>query len=201
MGKYHLQPTAGTEYLSLTLSDNLNWNDHMNEIVKRLTVVCCLVNSLVKVLLKFYYGYFHSVISDWIVFWRSSSETNRIFPQQQNIIRCMSEIYFMPPCRPIFKNLNILTNASDLIWELATVIKTGIIILMQTFQMSPYFISRETYNKITGISQFYRMSIGLKKPLRNLYSKHEQQRTSRTCEISFALWTSRVLGRKKNGDK
>lgn len=36
MGKYHLQPTAGTEYLSLTLSDNLNWSDHMNEIVKRL---------------------------------------------------------------------------------------------------------------------------------------------------------------------
>lgn len=128
MGKYHLQPTAGSEYLSLALSDNLNWSNHMNEIVKRLTVICCLVKKLQhivdrEVLLKAYYGYFHSVMSDWIVFWGSSSEANRIFPQQQQIIGCMSEEHFMPPCRPIFKNLNILTITSVLILESATVLK------------------------------------------------------------------------------
>lgn len=58
--------------------------------------------------------------------------------------------------------------------------------------MSPYFISRETYNKTTGISQFYRMSIGLKKPFRNLYSKQEQGLQGRK---------NYLLGRKKNGDK
>lgn len=165
-------PTAGTEYLSLTLSDNIEWSDHMNEIVKRLTVVCCLVKKLQHIVdreveLKVYYGYFHIVISDLIVFWGSSSEANSIFPQQLQIIRCMSEEHFMPPCRPIFKNVNILTITSVLILKSATVI-TRNNFNTNLFQMSPYFISRENYNTITGISQFYKDVHRFKEALKKL---------------------------------
>lgn len=128
LGNNYLHTTPSAKYLGLTISQNLNWTEHIDNIAKRLVVVCCLVRKLQnvvekEVLLKIYHGCFHSILSYGIIFWGHCSEANRIFLLQKRIIRTINKEHFIAHCRPIFQQLNILTFASALVLESAVLLR------------------------------------------------------------------------------
>lgn len=116
------------KYLGITLSADLRWNEHIGNLASRLSSVCYLIRRLQnlvnqEVLLKIYYGCFHSVLSYGIMFWGSCAEAERIFLLQKRAIRLLSKEVYIAHCRPLFKNLGILTLPSQLIFECSVYVK------------------------------------------------------------------------------
>jgi hypothetical protein len=65
-----------------------------------------------------YYAYFHSLMRYGIVFWGNSSEAKKIFLLQKKAIRIMMGMKRSESCRPVFKELTILTLAFQYILSL-----------------------------------------------------------------------------------
>jgi hypothetical protein len=124
-----IQTKDSVKYLGIHISNNLRWHEHINHISKRLTVVCCLMRRLQNVvdrdvLMKVYYGCFHSVLCYGVIFWGGCSEAHRIFLLQKRIIRIICKAHFIEHCKPLFKQLQVLTLTSVFILESAiTVLK------------------------------------------------------------------------------
>lgn len=123
-----LNVNNNAKYLGLTLSSDLKWNIHINNIASRLAVVCCLIRRLQnvvdkEVLLKVYFGCFHSLMTYGILFWGNSPDAERIFILQKRIVRIINKEHYLAHCKPIFKALNILTLSSQFILEAALLVK------------------------------------------------------------------------------
>jgi hypothetical protein len=74
------------------------------------------------VLMKVYYGCFHSVLSYGIPFWGCCSEAQRIFLLQKRIVRIICKAHFIDHCRPLFRQLKVLTLTSVFILESAVMV-------------------------------------------------------------------------------
>ena len=80
--------SASTKFLGMTINNNLNWNDHVDSITKKLSKACymrrnakiCMSTSS---LIMIYYAFFHSIMSYGIIFWGNSSHSSSIFRLQK----------------------------------------------------------------------------------------------------------------------
>ena len=71
-----------------------------------------------NVLKTIYYSYFHSVMSYGIIFWGTSHFATNIFRKQKRIIRIITNRSKWYSCRPIFKQLQILTLLGQYVYSL-----------------------------------------------------------------------------------
>lgn len=116
------------KYLGITLNTDLRWSEHIGNIAARLSSACYLLRRIQylvsqEVLLKIYHGCFHSILNYGIMFWGASPEAERIFLLQKRAVRLLSKEAFLAHCRPLFKELRILTLPSQLIFECALYVK------------------------------------------------------------------------------
>lgn len=77
-------------------TQNLNWETHVDKIVKRFIVVCHLVKRLhtlnIDVLLKVYYGCFHSVMAYELIVSGNSPRSYQSISASRRVIRKMCRL-------------------------------------------------------------------------------------------------------------
>jgi hypothetical protein len=77
-----------TKFLGLELDKNINWKNHVQKIIPKLSSACYLVKGMhpccnLNTLKMIYFAYFHTVMEYGIIFWGVSVESKRIFQQKK----------------------------------------------------------------------------------------------------------------------
>jgi hypothetical protein len=106
--------------LGLELDKNINWKNHVQKIIPKLSGASYLVRRMyprcnLNTLKMIYFAYLHTVMEYDIIFWGVSVESKRIFQQQKRIIRLMTGSTLRISCRTLFQKLEILTLTSQYI--------------------------------------------------------------------------------------
>jgi hypothetical protein len=91
----------------------MNWKTHVKVILPKLGKACFAIRNMkfcsnIDILRMIYLAYFHSIMKYRIIFWGNSTEVSLL---QKRILRIMMGINHRSSCRPVFKELNILTLA------------------------------------------------------------------------------------------
>ena len=112
--------TDNTKFLGLELDKNVNWKNHIQKILPKLSSACYLIRRMcpscnIHTLKMIYFAYFHSVMEFGIIFWGVSVKSKRIFLQQKRIIRIMTGSSTRTTCKMLFPKLKILTLISQYI--------------------------------------------------------------------------------------
>lgn len=118
-----LKETECAKFLGMHLEQNLSWCSH----VKYLTNKLNSLNFAMKILSSstnmetrkvVYHSYFESVVKYGIIFWGNSSKMVKVLTLQKAIVRSMCNANPKESCRPLLKNLNILSIPCLYIYEL-----------------------------------------------------------------------------------
>jgi hypothetical protein len=109
----YIEETANTTFLGLHLDNHLNWKDHVDQMVPKLSGACYAVRSMfhisnVSTLKSIYFAYFHSIIKHGIIFCGDSSNSRKLRTLKKKIIRIMIDAQPRTPCGSLFKKLEIL---------------------------------------------------------------------------------------------
>ena len=111
-----------TKFLDLSLDSKLSWNVHSSELTTKLNKACYAIRAIksyvsLKILISIYFPYFHSLLTYGIIFWGSSHSTRDIFKIQKSVVRIITSNWRLVSCRPLFKQLKILTLPSQYIYS------------------------------------------------------------------------------------
>ena len=79
-------------FLGLQIDNHVNWENHVELMIPKLSGVCYAVWSMVHIsdittLKSIYFSYFRSFIKYAIIFWVNSSSSAKVFTLQKKIIR------------------------------------------------------------------------------------------------------------------
>jgi hypothetical protein len=90
-----LKEISHTKFLGLELDKNINWNNHIQKILPRLSSACYVIRRMslfcnLTTLKMIYFAYFHLIIEFGIIFWGILVESKKILIQQKRIIRAMT---------------------------------------------------------------------------------------------------------------
>lgn len=110
------------KFLGIFIDENLNWQAHMEYLLKRLNSVSYSMRVLKQYLdestLKtLYFSNYQSILRYGIVFWGQSSEVKSVFICQKRTLRVLCNMGPKDTCRSVFKSRNILTVAGLYIFE------------------------------------------------------------------------------------
>lgn len=120
-----------TRFLGIILDRRLRWEEHVNDLTKRLAIECYKIKRLrdtvnFDILRMYYFARFHSLISYGIAGWGSSSEMSRVLILQKRAVRFMLGLGSRTSCRGLFPQLAIMTVVSAYIYHLVVYIKVNI---------------------------------------------------------------------------
>jgi hypothetical protein len=106
----YIEETVNSKFLGLHLDNHLNWKDHTDQMIPKLSGACYTVRSMfhisnINTLKSIYFPYFHSIIKYRIICGGNSSNSRKIFTLQKKIIRIMVGAHPRTPCRSLFKKL------------------------------------------------------------------------------------------------
>lgn len=106
------------KFLGLYLDSNFKFRSHVDSLAGKLSRYTYLLYRLrdyvpIKTLLQVYYGYIHSNIRFGILFWGNSPDVEKILRAQKRAVRIIAGAGPIDHCKPLFRNLRILT-ATDL---------------------------------------------------------------------------------------
>jgi len=109
-----INETETVKLLGIHIDSKLSWEQHVNELCKRLARITYLLRKLkscvgLHVLLTTYYGVFNSQLLYGLRLWGGSHHAQRVFIWQKKAIRAMMGMKNHESCRGIFSSLNILT--------------------------------------------------------------------------------------------
>jgi len=111
------------KFLGLTVDDTLSWKHHIEQALNTMCTACYALRNTkhiapIDMLRVIYFAHIHSIISYGIIFWGSSSYTNKLFILQKKIIRIITNTSPRDSCREVFKSMEILTLYSQHIYSL-----------------------------------------------------------------------------------
>jgi IS1 family transposase len=111
-GKY-IKETVNTKFLGMHLDNHLNWKNHTDQIIPKLSTACYTIRQIYHIssnntLKSIYFTYFHYIVKYGIIFWGDSSNSRKIFTLQKIIIRIMVGAHPRTSCRRLFKKSEIL---------------------------------------------------------------------------------------------
>jgi hypothetical protein len=117
-----IQCVDSTSFLGIIIDSKLQWKAHIAALSKRLSSAIYAVKKIrllsdIETARLVYFSYFHSVMSYGLLLWGSAADINDIFILQKRAIRA---IYVLKPrqsIRDLFKEINILTVASQYIYD------------------------------------------------------------------------------------
>jgi hypothetical protein len=133
------------KFLGLTITSSLNWENHVNGVLTKLSTACYMLRNVkpllsLKVLLIIYNSYFHSILSYGLMFWGNSSHAEKVFKLQKRVIRIMTGCNSRESCRNRFRDLNILPLRSQYIFALMMFVTKN----ADTFTTNKEFHDRST---------------------------------------------------------
>lgn len=112
-------------YLGFLVDESFSWTPHCEALHLRISSVLCMLRRASACVSKgvmrtLYFGCFQSRIRYGIVLWGNSSAAARIFLDQKKAIRILAGVDAFAPCRPLFKELRVLTLYGLYILDLLT---------------------------------------------------------------------------------
>jgi hypothetical protein len=113
------------KFLCMHLDCHLNWKQHSDNLVKKLSTACFMLRKLQfivseQMLRMVYFAHFQSQLGYGIIFWGSSSSMISIFAVQKRAIGIMLRLGPRSSCREGFKKMDILTVPCLYIYALMT---------------------------------------------------------------------------------
>lgn len=112
------------KFLGITLDNQLNWDEHINIVSKKLSSIIFIMKQLEKfgntqLLITTYHGLFESYLRYGVTVWGNSSTNNmnKLLKLQKKAIRIIANIKSPESCRKYFKALDILTFPSIYIYK------------------------------------------------------------------------------------
>ena len=114
INRLSIQHLESVEFLGLTIDHKLTWETHCSKITAKLYSIRYLFRSLkqavsLTTLGLLYYGHVHSRLAYGIICWGSCAHLNDVLLAQKSIVREMVSAGGRESCRPIFRQLGILT--------------------------------------------------------------------------------------------
>jgi len=127
-----------TIFLGLTIDSTFSWKRHILDLSTKLNKAGYAIRAIkslmsLKALKTIYVSYFHAIMSYGVIFWGNSCISNDIIKIQKRIIRILTNKSKRDSCRPLFKQLQILTFPSQYIYSLLVfVVKNGDLFLFNS---------------------------------------------------------------------
>lgn len=146
-----IKQTKNTKFLGVQISENLNWKTHIQKLMATLSSACyalrCMRNKINTAALKtVYFAYFHSAMKYGILLWGNSTNAKKIFVMQKKALRIVCQKKSRDSCRPLFKNLRVLTLSSQYIYSVLVFLSDNFQIFQLNSSVHPY--STRTQNNI-----------------------------------------------------
>lgn len=112
-----------TKFLGITINRSISWKEQISELTSKLNQACYAIRTIkpllsLEALRTIYFAYFHSVMTYGIIFWGNSHLSSIIFKIQKRALRIMTNKSKRESCRPLYKQLQILTLPSQYIFSL-----------------------------------------------------------------------------------
>jgi hypothetical protein len=119
------------KYLGFTLDSRLTWENHIDNLCKKLGKVCYAISRLTKMLddhsvRMSYFAYFQSLVTYGIDMWGQAADRQRIFILQKKAIRIMARVPWDTPARDLFRKMKILTVPSLYILEISKIVRKSL---------------------------------------------------------------------------
>jgi hypothetical protein len=119
----YIEEMVNTKFLGLQTDNHLNWKNHIQQMIPKLSGACYAVRSMVHIsntntLKSIYYAYFHPLIKCGIIFWCNSSNGRKIFTLQKKTVRIVAGAQPRNSCRSLFKQLETLSVPCQYIFSL-----------------------------------------------------------------------------------
>ena len=103
----YIEEAVTTKFLGMHFDNHLNWKDHTDLIIPKLSAACCTVRQMYHTsnsnTLKSIYFAIYSIEKCGIIFWGNLSNSRKIFSLQKKIIRIMVGAHPRTSCRRLFK--------------------------------------------------------------------------------------------------
>ncbi|XP_072933417.1 uncharacterized protein [Epargyreus clarus] len=130
--KYKSETIAETDsikFLGIHLDRCCTWKEHIDKLCSKISRFVYPLWRLPKIsslptALKAYHGYVASNLRYGILLWGNSVDHNKAFIAQKRCIRALCGVSPETSCKPLFKDLKILTLASMYIYEVCIFVKT-----------------------------------------------------------------------------
>ncbi|XP_054289739.1 uncharacterized protein LOC129005016 [Macrosteles quadrilineatus] len=119
------------KFLGFWLDSRLNWSNHIDKVCVRLSRVLYLLRKLRDEITKtylvtIYHALFHSHLMYGIVLWGHSPACHEILLLQKKAVRVITSKGPREHCRPIFKELGILTVVSQYVLNILVLLKENL---------------------------------------------------------------------------
>jgi hypothetical protein len=145
-----IEESVNTKFLGLQIDNHLNWKNHINQLVPKLSGTCYAVRSMLHItnndtLKSIYFAYFHSLMKYEIILGGNSPDSKKVFTLQKKIVRIMVGVKSRNSCRDplVFKRLQILPLPCEYIFSLIN----SVINNQERFQTNLAVHSVNTRNK------------------------------------------------------
>jgi hypothetical protein len=100
----YIEEMTNTKFLRLKIVNHLNWKNHIELVIPKLSGACYAVRSTIHIsdittLKSIYFAYFHSIVEYGIIVWGNSSSSAEILTLQKKIIGILAGAQPRSSCR------------------------------------------------------------------------------------------------------
>ncbi|CAH2211312.1 jg23354 [Pararge aegeria aegeria] len=153
-----LKIETSTVFLGVTLDNKLQWGAHIDSLAGKLSSAAYAVRKIrqitdVEIARLVYFAYFHSVMSYGILLWGKAADIETIFILQKRAVRSIYKLKSRESLREKFKEIGILTVASQYIYNNIVFVRQHISLYKQKVDIN----SRLTRNGHKLVSSAYRL--------------------------------------------
>ena len=120
--RYRETTKTSEKLLGIVLDTRLTWVNHTEHLVKALSTAIYAIRRVRQVVgkeaaLAAYHAMFHSRMSYGIELWGESAHASKIFLLQKRAVRAIERVDQTTTCKPLFKNLKIMTLPATYIYQ------------------------------------------------------------------------------------
>lgn len=122
MNNEDVEVINSTVFLGIRLDSKLQWGPHIAALAGRLSSAAYAVRKIrqltdIEAARLVYFSYFHSVMSYGLLLWGTAADIQAIFVLQKRAVRAIYGLRPRDSLRNLFKEINILTLASQYIFD------------------------------------------------------------------------------------
>lgn len=132
------------KFLGVVLQENLIWEEHLdilcNKVSKGIFLLLRLKSIVnIDILAVVYYAYIHSHLAYGIIVWGNDCRLKRVMLLQKRAIRTMCNVNYRVHCKPLFRQLGILTVSSLYILEVLCYTKKNLNVIPSNRTVHSHF--------------------------------------------------------------